>query len=382
MNAASGLAGIPDALRVLLAVASDAPAPVVDEMTWTQVPALARAHRMQGLLHRAMPSDAAWRVPDAVRQEVAADALAVAQQSLLRVSALAALCDAAASRGIPLLPYKGPVLSMLAYGAVGLRPAADVDVVIPRAHRARAAEMMIASGYRPTTTLPVPLHERLHAHLGASPWSGENGLVELHWRLCEVGLPWSMDASELLARATTVPLAGRSMPVPSPDDLLLQLAWHGGRHAWEQLEWLAAVAALVRARQPDWPALTARAVAYGGRRPVVLMQSLLAEWLGAAPAPRAEPWLVQARAQVAAQYVRQRTLFVEDRRAYRRFLRLLLDRPSDRIRLAASQLMLPTEADARAVQLPAALWPLYVPLRLLRLGLRAVGIGRQGESPS
>jgi hypothetical protein len=265
----------------------------------------------------------------------------------------------------------------MAYGDAGLRPAADVDVLVPREQRAAAVAMLERLGYSPASMLSSHLHERLHDCVGASPWQGPSGKVDLHWRLCEVGLPWSMDCAPLMARATSTVIGARAVPVPAPDDLLLQLAWHGGRHAWEQFEWLAAVAALARARAPDWAALASRAAAHGGRRPVILMQSLLADWFDAAPSPAAEPWLRTTRAMVASQYVVGEPLFNRDRRNYRAFLRLLLDRPLDVVRLTSAQLLLPTARDARTVELPDALWPLYVPVRLARLGLRAAGLVRR-----
>jgi len=375
------LDGAPAAMHVLLDVArgADGPRPLAarawpDDATWRAVPALARAHRMQGLLHRAL-AFAERQPPEDVRRAVADDARVVAQQALMRMSALREIGDAAAARGIPLMPYKGPVLSLVAYGDVGLRPTADLDVLVPRSHRAAATAMLRDCGYEPASEFGEPLHRRLHAHLGATPWRGTGGLVELHWRLCEVGLPWTIDAAALQSRATMVTCAGRAFATPAADDLLLMLAWHGARHAWEQLEWLAAVAALARAHSPDWAALAERAAAYGGARAVLLAQSLLAEWLGVAEPPRAAEWLREAHALVVSQYEQSTTLFTGDRARYRHFLRVLLERPADRGALACAQLFLPTAVEGRWLPLPAALWPLYVPLRLVRLSLRAAGLG-------
>lgn len=379
------LAEAPPALAVLLASArhvaglSAAPDAVLAPGNWARVPGLAVSHRMQGLVYAALMAHPEWQAPDAVRGALAESARAVVYQSLARVQALVAILDAAQSAGVAVLPYKGPVLSVVAYGDAGLRPAADLDVLVPRGQVTEATAMLARLGYAPASNLAPRLHERLHAHLGASPWQGPGGMVELHWRLCEIGLPWSIDAADLMARATARVIGGRAMPVPAHDDLLLQLAWHGGRHVWEQLEWLAAVAALVRANAPDWGQLAERAAEHDGRRPVLLMQSLLAAWFDAAPAPLAEDWLTATRAMVAAQYVSGAPLFATDRRRYRVFLRLLLEKPGDVARLTMAQLMLPTARDARAVRLPEVLWPLYVPLRLARLGLRAAGLARRPE---
>lgn len=368
------LQGVGAAFEALLAVARDMDRPPpLDAAQWDALPALARAQRMQGLLHCAITRCAEWSPPAHVRQAVAADARAVAQQSLSQVALLRAIGEAAAARGIRWLPYKGPVLSFVAYGDLAVRPSVDVDILVPREQARDMAMLLGTMGFAPASGLPVDVHHRAYAHLGASPWRNATSLLELHWRLCELGLPWTIGADDLLSRSVTVRMADRTMAVPSADDLLLMLAWHGARHAWEQLEWLACVAALTRDRATDWDALAARGGALGGGRAVRLMQGLLACWLDAAPAPRAAPWLDEARQLIGAQYVRGTTLFAHDRARYRHLLRLLLERRADRVRLWGAQLLLPTEIEARWVALPAPLWPLYVPLRLMRLTLRAAG---------
>lgn len=368
------LADAPVEARALLRLTADAPdVPTLSADEWRLVTALARGHRMQGLLHRAIVGG--WSVPDDVATEVASDARATAQQALQRLSVLREFAIAAESRGIRWLPYKGPVLSLQAYGDPALRPTSDIDLHVAAAQRHAAEATLQSLGFAPTTDLGVPLHSRLHAHLGATPWVRADGtLVELHWRLCESGLPWSLMAEEMLTRASHVELAGLRVPVAAPDDVMLALLWHGARHSWEQIEWLAAVAALARRVTVDWDALTARAAMHGGARAVRLGQSLLSRWCDAAPPPPDASWLEPLRRLVAAQYVHGNSLFLNDRAAYRHYLRVLLERPADRAALTASQLLLPTAMEGQWVRLPAALWPLYVPLRVARLALRAAGI--------
>jgi hypothetical protein len=84
-------------------------------------------------------------------------------------------------------------------------------------------------------------------------------VIELHWRLAPRSLTAGPSFEELWARRATLRLAGSDVPVLGSEDLLVALCVHGSKHRWKRLEWICAVAELVRSTALDWDAVRERA---------------------------------------------------------------------------------------------------------------------------
>jgi hypothetical protein len=111
--------------------------------------------------------------------------------------------------------------------------------------------------------------------------AGRDAVLELHWRLTERYLSVHLPVHRLWERLAPVPLAGRMVPTFAPEDLLLYLCIHGGKHEWERLEWLCSVAWLVAAcPRMDWAAIRRQARASGTERLLSLGLLLARELLG------------------------------------------------------------------------------------------------------
>jgi hypothetical protein len=199
--------------------------------------------------------------------------------------------------------------------------------------------------------------------------------VELHWRFCAARLPWSPAVGDVLARATTVTFAGRQLFVPSREDQLLLALLHGTRHEWEQLEWVAGVAALISAGDVDVDTVLARAAGIGGLRAALTGLEIARLTLGVR-LPSAVEERIRGDANVATVV---RTLLPRvactgqppvSSAWSRRLALALLERPRDRVRFLACSAFLPTPREWELVKLPAPLAALYFPLRIARLAAR------------
>ena len=110
---------------------------------------------------------------DAVTRDARIRALAL-ELTLRQVSA------ALAEAGVRALPIKGLTFAERIYGDAGLRPATDVDVLVPRAQLARAVAVLRELGYgAPTDPLWAGGLPELHHRL-AGPYGAPR--VEVHWR--------------------------------------------------------------------------------------------------------------------------------------------------------------------------------------------------------
>jgi hypothetical protein len=84
--------------------------------------------------------------------------------------------------GIPVMPFKGPILSELMYGDPALRMFSDLDILIPDQFVARSAELLQSLGYRPETYN----HEAFRSgffHASEAAFITNEHSVDLHWRL-------------------------------------------------------------------------------------------------------------------------------------------------------------------------------------------------------
>jgi hypothetical protein len=185
--------------------------------------------------------------------------------------------------GSPLLLVKGLPLALFAYGHLGLRPMADLDLVVPDAQARQGIEVLTAAGWSP---LPTPLKgsdapeaEKQHPWIGRSRalddfselyfrirnghgFSHADGNeADLHWYLfheqCDPGIDSMVWAkAQSLQRWNRSPTPGVSplLLMPEPAQHLLLVLSHACR--WEAaapIRWVADAVLLLRAAAPfDW----------------------------------------------------------------------------------------------------------------------------------
>lgn len=224
----------------------------------------ADGHGVLMLLDRALPSiDAPPQVQAALRSLVRALVRERTERALLLVRQLRTLVSLLEADGIAVLPVKGPLLAVLAYGDVAMRGASgDLDLVVRPPDLARAVATLQNAGYRRVEPAPQehdPERWSREAHL-FPPSASIGTLVEIHTDLS--GLP--LDA--VMERAGRRPLLGHDFRVLAAEDLLLYPTLHAAQHIWSRLIWTADIAALLhKTATIDWTALLARAAAIEAR---------------------------------------------------------------------------------------------------------------------
>jgi hypothetical protein len=191
------------------------------------------------------------------------------------------LCRLAARRGLRLLPIKGAALAEALYASPAERPMADVDLL---ALDAWPDTLRLASDAG-----LVPQERGDHALALVDPPTGL--VVELHHALASCPALHPFDAERLWACSR--PAGGLVGRIPSPEDLLVQLALHAAfqhglgltlvqyldfRRLLERLapatERVLAVAAALRAERSLAAALAAAEAVVGARIPSDLAGAL------------------------------------------------------------------------------------------------------------
>lgn len=294
-------------------------------------------------------------------------ALALAQKDDLR-RVLADLEQA----GVAALPFKGPTLGTWLYGDPGLRPGADLDLLVGPRDVVRARARLLALGWSPCSQPP----ERLlgpYVRLGSTLYFTAPGRadVDLHWRLGGPEFPIRLGVDALRARARMVAPGLRTF---AAEDMLLFLCAHGGKHRWERLLWLADVARLVAGTpELDAAALRERAARLGLSRLLDLGLRLARDHLGARlpPSLAAEVERDRAAARLAEVVAAGWTASLDDGATARlSFAMRCRDRARDRARAVLGALLLPTEHEWTSVEVPTALYPAYAVWRPARLAAK------------
>jgi hypothetical protein len=361
-------------------------------IAWAELLRLARHHRLTPLLFRSLGSLPNAGVPTEVLDALRHEFVVTATHGLHLAGSLRDTLALLEEHGIRALPYKGPVLAQQLYGDVAFRQMTDLDVLVRRADVPLALELLAGYGYRsPYNPTPRQVRALLRSDNNYPLQSdGTRPSLELHWAFAVRHPMEALDLDELLGGLGSVRLAGREMPAFGADDLLLVLCFHGARHMWERLAWLADVAELVRAGGIDWERVAARAERFSSRR-ALLVGLHLAHRLLDAPVPvsvleraSADPVVRRLAEQVLTR------LFGGDERPtnsigapFHLFQLRTIDGVGGRLRYLCRFALLPTPADWEAVPLADSLFPLYFVLRPFRLatGYRARRRERRGSMP-
>ena len=359
-------------------------------LDWTFVRTMAISHGVAPLVYRTLSTVAGASLPAALLAELRQYVHANTRRNLQRTSELLRLLERFRADGIDAMPFKGPILAETVYRSFALRVFSDLDILIRPRDLARATDALLSSGYR--------LNERTRTDGDAVECErlflrGDgDDRVDVHWALTPAHFPVQWDHERLWSRAESIALAGSAVSTLDRIDLLVMLCVHGGKHAWERLQWVCDVAELVRA-SPElaWEIAEQRARAARAEKMLALGVVLAADLLDA-PVPADVIARVRnvSGVQSLGGRIQDRLFNVQDVARdpdrdrlnqarldrpwqvgrgllYGQALRLqALDRLSDRARYALF-FVRPTDRDKTFIHLPPSLAGLYYLLRPVRL---------------
>jgi hypothetical protein len=342
---------------------------------WDYLFCIAHPHGLMPLLHRrlnavcpeAIPPNAAKRMNDYFQANT--------RRNLFLIAQLLDLLNILKANGISAVPYKGPVLAAFIYGDLAFRQFTDLDIFVHRRDVLRAKQLLISLGYQPQYRLSAAQEAAYLASQCELLLSLDDGkvAVELQWQIAPKYFGLSLDVDRLWERLVPVPFAETTVCSFSPEDLLLILCIHGYKHYWDRLDWICDVAGLVRIhREMDWNLVMNQAVMLRAER-ILFLGLWLAGDLPGAVLPKEILQRMRADAEVKrlAAWVCAR-LFGESSRPrgaipLLRFRLKARERLLDKIRYCVGRAMTPTPEDWASLRLPDFLFPLYYPLRPIRL---------------
>ena len=323
----------------------------------------------------ALPSDVKSSVTDALKLHT--------ENNMFLTSQIIRIVKMFEAAAIPLLPFKGPLLSIQAYRDPGLRTYGDLDLLVQPKHLDKAIRLLREKGYTPVTSV---------SWLQKSNWfisrqkdvhfvdSDGRTVLELHWKLSgsHFGLP--KDMNRLWERLESVQVAGHAIPSLSFNDLLIYLCLHGSRHGWERFGWICDVYYLITSREEiDWESIVTESKRLGCENVVALGLKLVEKFFGF-PTPEAfadstvqHPVFDGIVTQITARLFAAGPVQFELGERYAYHLKLK-ERRLDKWKLHIHYLswylriiVTPNQMDRDVLHLPRAMFPLYYLTRPFRL---------------
>jgi hypothetical protein len=190
---------------------------------------------------------------------------------------------------IPAIPYKGPVLSLVAYGNLGIRQAGDLDILVAPETFARARELLLSQQYTPAKRnwqfLNAAEEERYIQLNGECAFFKGPICLDLHHRLTpKYLLQHQAGFAELWQRCERLQLAPpETLRSLGREDLMILLCIHGTKERWRSLKWILDVAKLAQSSPDlDWDLVLAQAAAQNCQRMVLLGLTLAHDFWGLA----------------------------------------------------------------------------------------------------
>lgn len=376
------------AFRLMIATSWLAPAPWREhqesavlkssscDIQWQEYLNLVRRHQTAALSWTALKSFSGLTIPEEVKRELRKIDQACRLNALRQTAVLAEVLRDFQHAEIPVIPLKGPLLSLELYGDPGLRQSCDLDFLVVKEDASRAAKRLEAMGWQieelfdsPSLWTPRQIEAfwRSKRHINCRhPQKGIS--LELHWRIPS-NSPEQTAGQWHDSREST--WSGAHFRLMNPIDLTLYLCHHGSDHGWFRAKWLGDMARIHASGYVDWQAAFNKAHASDCERPLLLCLRLLEELYGlpvphalrgvAADLPRFLPNQVKCRIGTLPE-LPPRTLWARlshrfSLLRYRQLLRPLKLRRRSFLELAICP------KDFGVIRLPDRLFWVYVPLR-------------------
>lgn len=222
---------------------------------WKQLVDSAHSHRLIPLAHRLLHDRP--EVPEACRILLSKHQKRIALRNMLTTAELLEILKSLDDRDIPCIAFKGPVLAQQLYPGIEHRQYIDLDLIVPKQYVADINFVFQQRQYdraQQFADSPRALRRMLRWYPETEFVRLQEGVplrIDLHWSLSLGSSLYTTSTQAIFNHSEFLPLAGRKIRTMHVDDLLPFLAYHGCKHRWYRLSWLADFAKLVADLGPE-----------------------------------------------------------------------------------------------------------------------------------
>lgn len=259
---------------------------------WEYLLDASRQHGVYPLLYHAVTATDHELVPTNVLNQLRDHFRLLVVRNQLLARELTRLLRLLKVQSIQAIPFKGPTLAVLAYGALSLRPFADLDLLVCHRDLEGAKQILEAEGYRPyyrayvgpiTRLSEAQRRSYLHNYHEYELRRDDGTQIDLHWHTAPRRFPFRLDPQRLRSTLQTVSLEGENVSTFTTENLLLFLCMHGAKEQWRKLAWIVDLDRLLRAQTGiDWDAVCREARISHGQHALRFGLGLTHDLLGTA----------------------------------------------------------------------------------------------------
>ncbi len=343
---------------------------------WETVLNLANHHGLLPLVHLRLKESVWEHLPKETREVFEESQRNNARHGLSLTSELLRLMQLLQEHHIFALPYKGPALAVQLYGDVAMRQYGDLDVVIRKEDWFKVDTLLKNDGWEIDFNLNPAQEQYFQDGYNVHSYfcSRHNTVLEIHWAFAEPLFSFSLALPSIHTQMVVLEVLGFKLPIPTPEDLLFILCFHGTKHKWERLGWLADIAHLLAAYpQLDWQRVHDLAESYRLQRAIKTMLCLSHSIYGVRlpPVIYSDAFSDLLAVSVAREIEELIFLYPMEDEGYinDRLYRNMRENWRDRFAYYYYLMLKTIPADWALIpyQLPRGLFFLYYPARLIRL---------------
>lgn len=171
----------------------------------------------------------------------------IVKQNMLMTSELLKVTKLLEENGIEAISFKGPVLSLMAYGDVISRQYCDLDILVNEKLLEKAKIILEQNKYSSKFDLEDYQKENLKNTVhDISMINKINGVnIELHWILSSGEFFVDLEKLGYLNDTKKYKILNQQLDVFSNEKLFIYLCVHGYKHLWERIEWFVDIYYLI-----------------------------------------------------------------------------------------------------------------------------------------
>jgi hypothetical protein len=339
---------------------------------WNDLLNTARRHGVLPLVYWQLKDICPDSVPTDVTEQLRDRFDANAQKNLALTAELLKLIKFFQKNGIPVIPFKGAILTTSVYKKLTLRQFIDIDILIPKQFIRESSNLLKLQGYKSQFNINDD-HITNYAKINNEQmfWHKDKQIaVDLHWEL--LPKPFGSYATLAWSRNEQVYIRNTAVQSINVETLLLYLCAHGTKHSWSHLKFVCDIAELISSHPDlDWDWIEKQSEKFGNKQMLFLGLYLCQELLGTIlPAHLVQQLQVNQLVKRLAFQVEQQMFLLQhygDNVFEQRDIYIKTLSVKDRIWFYLQVLVTPTALEVTMVSLPSWLFPLYYLLRPFRL---------------
>jgi hypothetical protein len=360
----------------------------LENLDWDLLLKAALYHLVVPLVHQKLISDSVSDfIPPAFLENLRVASNKIAARNVVLRRELIGLLKIFEEKSIPVIPFKGPVLTERLYGNAALRHYDDLDLLIHKQDISRVKDLLFSFGYKPKKDLAnlAPAQEKafLRFHYTYDFISKNAGhQLEVHWEFVAKSFSLDLDYDSLWKRCREYSFDKLKILAFSPEDLLLTLCITGAKKSWDRLLRVSDVArAILVYPELNWEQVGTHARNVGCER-ILLLGVSLASTLLETNAPKSiilsieqdDPVQKLCRCVIQSMFGAEiRSVSMIQREDQFQPIQIRMrERFWDQFRYCVKMTLTPGVGEWAVVSLPGPLYFLYYFLRPIRLSFKTL----------